>query len=208
MVSFQRFKDEIDGLGNHITTRVPVLGKSGCLTISVIGLILLFIIGIAIGYGSHRVNSNSDGIRAAPLQLQQPNYVFVSNTSGSCPALSGERLLTTMKHGDSFEGNSLLSLVFPSLSFPLVLCLLYIVPCTLFLGHTTLTSFHVFLYLLYWPSTLVLLLFKQCSSYLVLTCLLYLSLHSLSFVSCPYFLILILVTCLLTLFPCPLFLIP
>ena len=68
-----------------------------------IGVFVLFIIGFAIGYGSHRVNSNTDSIKASPL-LQQPNYVFVSNTSGSCPALSGERLLTTMSHGDSFEG--------------------------------------------------------------------------------------------------------
>lgn len=97
-------KDEIDGLGSHISSRVPVLGKTGCLTIVAIGVFVLFIIGFAIGYGSHRVNSNTDGIRAEQLQQQQPNYVFVSNTTGSCPALSGERLLTTMKHGDSFEG--------------------------------------------------------------------------------------------------------
>ena len=122
MVSFQRFKDEIDGLGNHITSRVPVLGRSGCLTISAIGLFVLFIIGFAIGYGSHRVNSNSDGIRASPLQLQQPNYVFVSNTSGSCPALSGERLLTTMKHGDSFEGMLMNLLGLFPLFFLLFLC--------------------------------------------------------------------------------------
>ena len=33
-----------------------------------------------------------------------PNYIFVSNNSQSCPPLVGERLLTTMRHGQSFEG--------------------------------------------------------------------------------------------------------
>ena len=34
-----------------------------------------------------------------------PNYIFVSNNSQSCPPLVGERLLTTMRHGQSFEGS-------------------------------------------------------------------------------------------------------
>ena len=46
MVSFQRMKDEIDGLGNHITSRVPVIGKSGCFTMVAIGVFVLFIIGM------------------------------------------------------------------------------------------------------------------------------------------------------------------
>jgi len=106
MVSFQRMKDEIDGLGNHISSRVPVIGKSGCFTMVAIGVFVLFIIGFAIGYGSHRSNtdSNNDGIIASALQLQQPNYIFLNNNTGSCPALIGDRLLTTMKEGDSFEG--------------------------------------------------------------------------------------------------------
>ena len=65
-----------------------------------------YILGFAIGYGSHRSNtdSNNDGIIASALQLQQPNYIFLNNNTGSCPALIGDRLLTTMKEGDSFEG--------------------------------------------------------------------------------------------------------
>ena len=46
MVSFQRMKDEIDGLGNHISSRVPVIGKSGCFTMVAIGVFVLFIIGM------------------------------------------------------------------------------------------------------------------------------------------------------------------
>ena len=52
MVSFQRMKDEIDGWGNTVTSRVPAITKSGCLTIVAITVFLLVIIGFAIGYGS------------------------------------------------------------------------------------------------------------------------------------------------------------
>ena len=52
MVSFQRMKDEIDGWGNTITSRVPVVSKSGCMTVVAIAVFLLVIIGFAIGYGS------------------------------------------------------------------------------------------------------------------------------------------------------------
>lgn len=98
MVSFQRMKDEIDGWGNTITSRVPVISKSGCLTIVAITVFLLVIIGFAIGYGSRPSQP------ASASALIQPSYIFVSNTSGSCPALAGQRLLTVMNHGDSFEG--------------------------------------------------------------------------------------------------------
>ena len=99
MVNFQRMKDEIYGWGNHISSRVPVVSKTACLTLTAVGVFLLFIIGFAIGYGSHRVaKANSQALTAGP------NYVFVSNTSGSCPPLSGQRLLTTMDKGASFEG--------------------------------------------------------------------------------------------------------
>lgn len=101
MVNFQRMKDEIDGWGNTLSSRVPVVGKTGCFTIVAIVVFLIFIIAFAIGYGSHRV---AHGSETSALTQQGPNYVFVSNTSGSCPPLVGQRLLTTMKYGDSFEG--------------------------------------------------------------------------------------------------------
>ena len=63
MVSFQRMKDEIDGWGNHISSRVPVVSKTACLTLTAVGVFLLFIIGFAIGYGSHRVaKANSQAL--------------------------------------------------------------------------------------------------------------------------------------------------
>jgi hypothetical protein len=57
MVSFQRMKDEIDGWGNTVTSRVPAITKSGCLTIVAITVFLLVIIGFAIGYGSRYVTA-------------------------------------------------------------------------------------------------------------------------------------------------------
>ena len=103
MVSFQRMKDELDGLGTTISSRVPVVGKTGCFMLTAVGILVFFIVAFAIGYSSHKASQNG---KTAPLISTQtgPNYVFVSNTSGSCPALAGQRLLTTMKYGDSFEG--------------------------------------------------------------------------------------------------------
>jgi hypothetical protein len=83
MVNFQRMKDELDGLGNSLSSRVPVIGKTGCFTIIAIAIFLVFVLAFVIGYGSHK---------QAAAQ------------TGSCPPLTGQRLLTTMEYGDSFEG--------------------------------------------------------------------------------------------------------
>ena len=40
------------------------------------------------------------------LRSQIPVYYFLANNSESCPELSGERLLTTVAEGESFEGLS------------------------------------------------------------------------------------------------------
>ena len=81
MVSFQRMKEEIDGWGNTIASRVPVVSKTGCFTMVAIAAFLLIILGFAIGYGSSSGGSQA-GSQAAPLTQQQPNYIYVSNTSG------------------------------------------------------------------------------------------------------------------------------
>ncbi len=59
MVNFQRMKDELDDLGTNISSRVPVIGKTGCVTILLIALFFLFIVGFAIGYGTSRGSSSS-----------------------------------------------------------------------------------------------------------------------------------------------------
>ena len=71
MVSFQRMKDEIDGWGNTITSRVPVISKSGCLTIVAITVFLLVIIGFAIGYGSRYITILSGVIRKFLIECDQ-----------------------------------------------------------------------------------------------------------------------------------------
>ena len=63
MVSFQRMKDEIDGLGNHISSRVPVIGKSGCFTMVAIGVFVLFIIGMC------QIEIASESIIISPLEF-------------------------------------------------------------------------------------------------------------------------------------------
>ena len=40
------------------------------------------------------------------MPSQIPVYYFLANNSESCPELSGERLLTTVAEGESFEGLS------------------------------------------------------------------------------------------------------
>ena len=100
MVSFQRMRDELDNLETQVANKFPVMGRTGCLVMVSIAVFVLFIIGFAIGYGVHR--QGKDGTTAAALA--SPNYVFISNNSQSCPPLVGERILTTVAHGQSFEG--------------------------------------------------------------------------------------------------------
>ena len=64
-------KDEIDGWGNTITSRVPVISKSGCLTIVAITVFLLVIIGFAIGYGSRYITILSRVIRKFIIECDQ-----------------------------------------------------------------------------------------------------------------------------------------
>ena len=83
---------------------------------------LVFIIGFGIGFGSAggagdlcqgAENCQEGGVRTTLIQVhtlrvpsQIPVYYFLANNSESCPELSGERLLTTVAEGESFEGLS------------------------------------------------------------------------------------------------------
>ena len=83
---------------------------------------LVFIIGFGIGFGSAggagdlcqgAENCQEGGVRTTLIQVQTlrmpsqiPVYYFLANNSESCPELSGERLLTTVAEGESFEGLS------------------------------------------------------------------------------------------------------
>ena len=83
---------------------------------------LVFIIGFGIGFGSGggagdlcqgAENCQEGGVRTTLIQVQAlrmpsqiPVYYFLANNSESRPELSGERLLTTVAEGESFEGLS------------------------------------------------------------------------------------------------------
>ena len=85
---------------------------------------IVFIIGFGIGFGSAggagdlcqgAENCQEGGVRTTLIQViklamrmpsQIPVYYFLANNSESCPELSGERLLTTVAEGESFEGLS------------------------------------------------------------------------------------------------------
>ena len=85
---------------------------------------IVFIVGFGIGFGSAggagdlckgAENCQEGGVSGKIviihnslhiLRSQIPVYYFLANNSESCPELSGERLLTTVAEGESFEGLS------------------------------------------------------------------------------------------------------
>ena len=101
MVSFQRMRDDLDDLGTQVTNKLPAVGKTGCIALVGVAVLVLFAIGFAIGYSS---NNNSTGDITSSAQSfpksqgliqSAPHYVFVSNNSYSCPELIGDRLLVS-----------------------------------------------------------------------------------------------------------------
>ena len=85
---------------------------------------IVFIIGFGIGFrsaggagdlckGAENCQEGGVGDKIVPnykslhiLRCQIPVYYFLANNSESCSELSGERLLTTVAEGESFEGLS------------------------------------------------------------------------------------------------------
>ena len=65
-------------------------------------ILIVFVLGFGIGFGSAGSNSCSGSSCHVPV------YLFLSNNTESCPALTGENLLTTVAEGESFEGLSVL----------------------------------------------------------------------------------------------------
>ncbi len=66
-------KDELDDIGTQISSRVPVVGRTGCVTVLLIAVFFLFIIGFAIGYGTSRGGSG-----ATSSALISPQVIFFS----------------------------------------------------------------------------------------------------------------------------------
>ena len=83
-------------LKTKVETKLP--GRTVLWLLVAICILIIFVLGFGIGFGA---GSNREG-----GQLGFPIFYFISNTSESCPRLWGERLLTVVEEGQSFEGLS------------------------------------------------------------------------------------------------------
>ena len=92
MSSFHRMKEEAEDVLMLVSNKLP--GRTIIWTTFGVFILIIFVLGFGIGYGSGGSESSV------------PVYYFVSRHNESCPALTGERLLTTLREGDSFEGLS------------------------------------------------------------------------------------------------------
>jgi len=98
MVTWHKMKDEAEDMVMLVSSKLP--GKMIIwLTFSVC-LLIIFVLGFGIGYGSGNSSACKFGDCAVPV------YYFVSNHTESCPPLAAERLTTTVAAGQSFEGLS------------------------------------------------------------------------------------------------------
>ena len=85
-------KEEAEDVLMLVSSKLP--GRSIIWTTFGVFILIIFVVGFGVGYGS-----GQNGVSV-------PVYYFVSQHNESCPALTGERLLTTLKKGQSFEGLS------------------------------------------------------------------------------------------------------
>eukprot|EP00092_Neocalanus_flemingeri_P106573 GFUD01136744.1.p1 GENE.GFUD01136744.1~~GFUD01136744.1.p1 ORF type:complete len:199 (+),score=28.86 GFUD01136744.1:155-751(+) len=100
MGSFTRMKEDVEELTMQLSAKLP--GKRIIWVFLAVVVLIVFILGFGIGFASTSSNPCSGS------SCQVPVYLFISNNSESCPALTGERLLTTVADGQSFEGLSVL----------------------------------------------------------------------------------------------------
>jgi len=94
--NFHRLQEEMEEVWLAVKTRFHPRTQ----TIIVITLCVLsiFLIGLGLGLSA----GSSKGSSAIPV------YYFLTNHSATCPALSGEKLLTSVAAGESFEGLTVL----------------------------------------------------------------------------------------------------
>ena len=95
MPSFQRMKEDLDELSTHVSAKLP--GRAIIWVFLSIVVLTIFVLGFGIGYGSRGGDGGNNN-----------NNVIVSyysvNSTDSCPPLVGEKLLSTVDQGQSFEG--------------------------------------------------------------------------------------------------------
>jgi len=83
----------------QVSAKLP--GKTVIWMFMCVVLLIVFVLGFGIGFGANNGSSPCSG-----NSCTVPVYLFLSNNSESCPALEGDKLLTTVPYGQSFEGLS------------------------------------------------------------------------------------------------------
>ena len=105
MVSFQRMKDDFDEISNQVEAKLP--RKSFICVAILVCAVLVFLLGIVAGVGSAgAVDCGWCGGNVSCNVGSIPVYHWLGRTNESCPALTGELLLTTLSEVQSFEGLS------------------------------------------------------------------------------------------------------
>jgi len=101
MGSFVRIRDDVEELAMKVAAKLP--GKLIIWMILSVVVLVLFVFGFGIGFGTSS-RTTCRGASCPPV----PHYILMANNSESCPALTGDKLLTTVADGQSFEGLSVL----------------------------------------------------------------------------------------------------
>ena len=52
MVSFQRMKDDLDDLGTSVASKVPPIGRAGCIAILAAIFVVVLVVGFGIGFSA------------------------------------------------------------------------------------------------------------------------------------------------------------
>jgi len=94
MGTMDKFKEGVEDLVMSLIARLP--GKMIIWLILSVLVLFLFILGFSVGLGSASLDSCSGSVC--------PQYSVLPNNSASCPALLGDKLLTTLAQGESWEG--------------------------------------------------------------------------------------------------------
>jgi hypothetical protein len=94
--NFHRMKEELEEVWLAVRTRFHP--RTPTVIVITLSTLSIFLIGLGLGLNAGH-SSNPSAI---------PVYYFLTNHSASCPALSGERLLTSVAAGESFEGLTVL----------------------------------------------------------------------------------------------------
>ena len=100
MGSFHRMKEDIEEMIMQFSAKLP--GKIIIWVFLALVVLIVLVLGFGIGFASTGTNPCNGSSCYVPV------YYFLSNNYESCPALTGEKLLTTVADGQSFEGLSVL----------------------------------------------------------------------------------------------------